>query len=302
MNIETAKKIPISLLLEKLGAIRTLQKQHHERYLSPWRREKTASFHVDIPKNVWYDHGEGIGGNGVDLVCEHLKRSGVDYTAGDALRWMRNMTEFSPINLPEPANIDRPKKLVIENVTVIKHLLLKRYIKERGIDFDLAKLYLKEVQIVSPDKNSRFSALGLENEDGGWELRNPFFKGCIGHKAPTFIRGNIPKPSNIDVSEGTFDFLTILTVEKKERLDGDFLVLHSVSCLNKGIPFIKSYGYRTLRSWLQNDKAGIKASETLQQFASTEEGLTFRSMNKFFLPHKDVNAWHINKLQMRAQP
>lgn len=302
MNIDSAKKIPLASILDQIGAVRTLQKPYHDRYLSPWRQERTASFHVDTEKNVWYDHGEGIGGNALDLVCEHLKRGGEDYTPADGLRWMRNMTGHIIINVAPKVKVTRPKKLVIENVADINHLQLCRYIKRRGIELDLARLYLKEVQVFNPEKATRFSALGMKNEDGGWELRNPFFKGCIGPKAPTFIRGKIPKPPTIDTSEGTFDFLTVLTVEKKERLDGDFLILHSVACLNKGIPFIKSYGYQWLRSWLQNDKAGMQASETLRQFVQEEEGLTFRPMNKLFQPYKDVNAWYMHNRGLKVTP
>ena len=38
-------------------------------FLSPLRSEDKASFKVDINLNRWYDHGAGIGGNVIDLVC-----------------------------------------------------------------------------------------------------------------------------------------------------------------------------------------------------------------------------------------
>lgn len=302
MNFQEAHKIPLSVILEKLSAVRKRQTQSEEWYLSPFRQERTASFHVNLIKNVWFDFGEEIGGSVIELACEHLKRSGEDYTREDGKRWLCNMTHSKPVeNLPKTLQ-KQTTKLIIEKVTDIHHLSLKRYLKDRGIEFALAKKYLKEVRIRNLEKDTAFYALGMKNEDGGWELRNPFYKGCIGPKAPTFIRGTIPKPTTIDISEGMFDFLTVLTIEKKEQLNGDFLVLNSVSCLNKGTPFIKSYGYEKLNSWLQNDEAGIKASERLKEFVAQEENLILQPMNKKFIPHKDINAWHMHINNLKVQP
>jgi hypothetical protein len=41
------------------------QKVHGPNYwfLSPFRADKTASFKVNIKLNVWYDHGDGRGGD-----------------------------------------------------------------------------------------------------------------------------------------------------------------------------------------------------------------------------------------------
>lgn len=68
MNIEQAKTISIAELLDKLNFKPLKIKGKRATYLSPIRQEKTASFNVDTEKNVWFDHGVGIGGDIVSLL------------------------------------------------------------------------------------------------------------------------------------------------------------------------------------------------------------------------------------------
>ena len=37
-------------------------------YFSPFREESVASLHIDREKNLWYDHGSGLGGTNVQLI------------------------------------------------------------------------------------------------------------------------------------------------------------------------------------------------------------------------------------------
>ena len=61
MNISDNKKI--TDFLQEQGHQPTSVKGNNWWYLSPLRDEHTASFKVDVNKNVWYDFGLGKGGN-----------------------------------------------------------------------------------------------------------------------------------------------------------------------------------------------------------------------------------------------
>ena len=91
------------------------------------------------------------------------------------------------------------------------------------------------------------------------------------------------------------DFLSAILMDKKEKLDGDSIVLNSVSLLSQAFPYIKNYGYETLLSWMDNDAAGKKATLDLDAFVQQQSGLKHKPMNKTYAPFKDVNAWHMNK-------
>src|SRR5690554_3880056 len=95
MDIKTIKNIPISVVMDKLGfcIIRTYSSDLW--YKSPFRKEKTASFKVDSKKNLYYDFGEGKGGNVFDLIMQ-LK----DYNFKEALHFLRN--EFDSFSFHQP--------------------------------------------------------------------------------------------------------------------------------------------------------------------------------------------------------
>ena len=58
MTTQQAKKIPLSILLEKLGFLPAKSKSDRNDvwFTSPFRPQETeASFHINVRKNVWYD-------------------------------------------------------------------------------------------------------------------------------------------------------------------------------------------------------------------------------------------------------
>lgn len=68
MNIEQAKQIPIVEVLDRLGHTPHRQVRDQLWYFSPFRSEATPSFKVNPIANLWYDFGEGRGGDVIDLV------------------------------------------------------------------------------------------------------------------------------------------------------------------------------------------------------------------------------------------
>ena len=69
INCETARDFSVIKTLEKLGHFPKRTTEKEAWFLSPFRSETQASFKVSKTKNRWYDHGEGVGGNVIDLVC-----------------------------------------------------------------------------------------------------------------------------------------------------------------------------------------------------------------------------------------
>ncbi|MDI9319042.1 MAG: CHC2 zinc finger domain-containing protein [Phycisphaerales bacterium] len=298
MNIEQAKAIPLSVILVKLGLSPHKQTNKEAWYYSPFRKEKTPSFHVHLQKNYWYDFGEGKGGDIVSFVCAYLAACHESNTVADALRWLGNMQGA----LPAFAAIDtsdcdtKDASLVFKEAKAITSPGLLQYLRRRGIPQKIAFLSLKEVLVFNKETGKSIYALGLLNEEGGYELRNVFFKGCVGRKDVSFIRG-VGSPKTIHVFEGFFDYLSVQTAQ---ALVGDVLILNSIACLQRAIGYIKGFGYSSVYSWLDNDAKGIQATEFFDAFCKTESGLMHLPQNKLYAPHKDVNAWHMHKLGLGA--
>ncbi|WP_421828352.1 toprim domain-containing protein [Larkinella sp.] len=268
-------------------------------YLSPLRAEKTASFQVDTRTNRWHDFGEGIGGDLVDFVCAYLKSTCEEHTVSDALRWIKNMggtpCEITPVYANTNEIVKDDFGLILKAKKNIQHLGLIHYLEKRGISLETACQQLKELRVHNSRTRKNFYALGFANEEGGFELRNPFFKGCLGSKAITFIRGRTTKPDLIHLFEGFMDYLSVISQLNGKGLKADTIILNSLSCLKQVTPYIRNYGYRIAYSWMDNDKAGEQATASLTEFFQTEADLKHTPMNKVYAPHKDVNAWHMHQ-------
>lgn len=300
MNIEQAKLIPLALILEKIGCKPAREKGHKSTYLSPVRNERTPSFHVNNDKNLWYDFGIGKGGNIIGFVCTYLESRKESCTVSDALRWLEIMSGSTPVIKPITLP-DNPKEecdLALKNVQPLKHPALKKYLEARGIPLDIAKPYIVELLIHNKASTKDFFALGFKNEDNGYEVRNQFFKGCIVPKTISFIRGKKPKPEGIHIFEGFMDYVSAITYHGITQFDDDTIVLNSLSCLKQATPYIRNYGYRFAYTWFDNDKAGQKCTDSLAEFFATEKDLRHKKMNDVYFPHKDVNAWHMNRLSL----
>lgn len=300
MNIEQAKGIPMSEILEKLGMKPSKQNNKEAWYHSPFRTEKTPSFHINFLKNCWYDFGDGIGGDVVAFVCEYLKAHNEGHTVSDALRWLGNMHGFPIIT----TNIDTSKchrkdpSLIFKDAKAIESNGLFRYLRSRGISRKVAEMHLKEVIVFNKETKKSIYALGLLNEEGGYELRNHFFKGCVGRKDVSFIRGSGLEPKTIHLFEGFFDYLSVITQQSNNTLHGDVIILNSIACVEKAIGYIKGFNYRTAFTWMDNDTKGKEATQFLDEFFKTEAGMKHLPQNSLYEGYKDVNAWHMHKLKL----
>jgi hypothetical protein len=300
MNIEQANRIPMDEILQKLGHSPTKQNNKEAWYHSPLRTEKTASFHITFSNNCWYDFGEGKGGDIVAFVCAYLNAQNESNTVADALRWLRNMHGFSAIaSIVDTTECQtKDPNLVLKDAKPIQSIGLIKYLQSRGIPLKVAQQQLKEVVVQNKTTKKTIYALGLLNEEGGYELRNPFFKGCVGRKDVSFIRGNGLKPRTIHLFEGFFDYLTVITHQSNKILEGDVIIMNSIACMEKALGYIKNFNYQTAYTWLDNDSKGKEATLFLQAFFKSEIGVNHFAQNHLYIPHKDVNEWHMHKLNL----
>lgn len=300
MNIEQAKAIPISVILDKLNLKPQRKNGHKTLYFSPLRREKTPSFWVDEKTNLWYDFGDAKwqGGDSIHLVRAYLDSENENCAVADALRWLRNMTGFVPVIKPvtDPEETPTEKSLVISHTGKITQKKLIEYASNRGIPLTVLNQQCGQAIVKNNKTQKKFYALCMRNELKGYELRNPFFKGCIGKKYITFIRGIQPKPDGINIFEGAFDYLSVIAQQEGIPLTNDAIVLHSLSNLKKAAAYIRNYGYRNCFTWMDNDKPGQEATKVWEEFCKTEQGLRHVPMNGLYAPYKDVNAAHMAKL------
>lgn len=257
-------------------------------YLSPFRDEKTASFKVNRRKNVWYDHGQGVGGSLIDFGLRYF-----NCQIPALLEKLTSQFPFHPQILP---TIAKPQgqaesSLRILDITSINSMDLFQYIKDRRIDFHIANSYCKQITFEIGNKTSK--ALGFPNDNGGYELRNPSFKGSVSPKATTTIR-NASK--EMSVFEGFFDFLSYLTIYQNQSLQmTNFLVLNSTAFFEKSRPIMEEY--EKVRLYLDHDFTGEGCAKLGLSWSQK-----YQDESKLYVGHKDLNEWvqSIGKAQKRS--
>ena len=301
MNIEQAKAIPMSEFLKKLNVLPYRDYPDSALYKAPHRTEKTASFRVSKVKNVWYDHGTGKGGTLFDFVIEYLKSQKEDYTPSDALRFINKIWDGQALQSFNAKIAEQEKeeyKLSLKSISELTYPVLIKYLKERGITEQLAKLNFKQAELLNSNTGKTFSAIAFKNESEGYELRNRLFKGCVNAKDISFIRGTKEQQSTINVFEGMLDYVSVLALLKVNKLPDDVIVLNSLSCLSKAFPFLTSDTYNYVYSWLDNDVAGESHRQILDDFIKAQDGIKHVSLHPKYAAHKDVNAWLMSQMNL----
>lgn len=258
MNIDQIKKIKLQEFLVTIDCKPVKQYGVNLMYLSPLRTEKHASFKVNTELNLWYDFGIGRGGNIIDLAELLYNSSDVSYLIHQI---ERNVPGCVSVSLPT-AKPNTPQNS-FENLQVlsITHPALINYLGERCIDIEIARTVCKELHFDTRGKH--YFGIGFPNIAGGYEIRNPFFKGCITPKDISHFYAEEPKKVCF-LFEGFMDFLSFMTLRRKEN-DGlkrqDYLVLNSVSNVKKALEPLSHY--ENVQCFLDNDEAGRNAYQAL---------------------------------------
>lgn len=250
MNCETARNLCIISALADMGYFPTRESNREAWFLSPFRKETKASFKVSKVLNRWYDHGEGIGGNLIDLMT---RISGC--SVSEVLELLDEGTYAMP-HAPIKATAKTKQGIIIGEVMDISQPALEQYLEGRCIPMAIARSHTKEVHFKMGNRN--YFAIGLKNNKGGWELRNSFQKLCSSPKTITHIKNDQEK---LVVVEGMFDFLSLKTMAPSWLKDSDILVLNSLAFANQLENFIGYY--KECRLLLDNDDAGDRMTKNL---------------------------------------
>lgn len=287
LTFNEAKQIPIVEYLDKLGITPAKIRGNDYWYYSPFRDERSPSFKVDAGLNLWYDHGSGEGGSIVDLGAKLHECSLPEFL--DKLA--DGISSFTGNKLKTPLERES-NKLEILQVKTLSDLGLIQYLRERGIDLRTAEKYCVEVDFRIRSKS--YNAIGFPTRSGIHELRNRWFKGSSSPKDISIVEGRRGK---VCVLEGFIDFLSLQQIKSQEMnrftIESSFIILNSLSMLNRSIPLIKDY--LEINLFLDNDNAGREAKEDL-----ITKGIQFNDVSKLYKDFKDVNEFLI-KSQSQVQ-
>lgn len=284
MTLEDIKKISIREYLGQIGISPAKENVRYGMYHSPFREDRDASMKVDYNQNLWIDYGTGEGGSILDLASRIEKCS-----IGEAIKKLNDKSFSFHGNNFVPAQQEPVIK--IEKIQPLANPALLDYLKERGINLNIAQVHCSEIYYHVGD--NPYFAIGFRNDTGGWELRNRYFKGSTTPKNITTINNG---SDTVMVFEGFIDFLSYLSLKQNASPAIDTTILNSVTNLAKAIPFLQFH--RTVHAFLDNDEGGRKSLASLRESLTSFEVVDHSA---FYRNHKDLNEYLQDKFKPKNQ-
>ena len=283
MTIDMAKQIDICDILDRLGEKCATRGSNESWYYAPKREENTPSFHVYKNGTRWHDFGNGQGGDIIDLVKYLFTIS----TTREALLKFEDIYSgvSSRFSLPrkeketlQSKGYNKGSDFKITTCELTSNLLM--YSRSRGIHDTVIKRVCKQVNFTTRTGN-RLYAIGFKNDNGGWEVRNTFYKGCLGEKSITSQIDLADDP--IVIFEGFFDYLSCIELGWIDPVYHNAVILNSTSLVDKAINFFFS---RQLILCLDNDTSGKAASNKIKACCNVVDDWSSR-----YNGYKDTNEY-----------
>ena len=272
------------------------------KYRSPFNpKERTPSFYVlrnhEGEFNNFKDFSSDRGGDIYKFVMlyfnigfKEAKEKITALTGADAPSTSNNNFSF---NQPTPKEQQPTYKIV--KTQPLQNKALLQYLNKRGISNDTLSLpqltdVLQDVYYEMNDK--RYFGIGFKNDSGEYEIRNQYFKACLGKKDITFISPS-PLGSRLKVFEGFIDYLSYLELSKgrEDRDMSDYIILNSLSMADRVLELIQGK-YELIELYLDNDKAGNEATSKIMANLSSVKIIDKR---KFYQAQKDVNEYLLKR-------
>lgn len=286
MTIEQAKSIAIAEYLQSCGITPVRVQGNSLWYLSPLRTESEPSFKVSQSRNEWYDFGLGKGGDIVSLAMQLHGTGSVAYALNAIGSNAPNLKPLS-FSFRQRESFDS-----FEDITVkpLGNAALLQFLAERQIPASLAKQACQEVYYKHNGKP--YFAIAFGNEQGGYELRNRYFKGCFAPKAVTAIQNGA---TSCCLFEGFMDYLSYMVLKQRNNpapsivKERDYFVLNSTNNTPKLLDRLSKY--EQIYCYLDNDEAGMRTTLDIQQ----RYGVKVSDQSVHYREYKDLNDYLCGK-------
>ncbi|MGV0923967.1 toprim domain-containing protein [Empedobacter tilapiae] len=282
MNLNDINKLDLEQILANYYLLKSIKKSEKSIWvISPFRpNESTPSFHISkiYKYDIWFDHGNGLGGKNVDFFMYYLKTD-----IKGVLKYF-NENSFSFQQQKSSNDILSPKNIysVLELKKITSFPLIK-YLDERKLPLEIVNRYCKEIHYKLNDK--KYYAIAFPNIQNGFEIRNKYVKICLVKKDISLIINN---QDQLKIFESWSDFISYLFLFPDDEFQHDFLILNSISLLKKRLDLINQY--EKIESYLDHDDVGKSATD----FLETELKNKVKDDSFFYKNFKDLNEYIIN--------
>ncbi|MGQ2091169.1 toprim domain-containing protein [Ornithobacterium rhinotracheale] len=239
--------------LENKGIVSFNRKTGHDHYFL------TENNKFSVKEDSYYDFKKGEGGKIIKAVMQLEDKSWKE-----AIDFLKDFSNTEIVQNAEKRqsvekNVSSATKPKINHILRPNNEALLQYFEDRGISSDILQSNTKQVHYAVNDK--KYFGIGLKNDSGGYEIRNPFMKTKLGTSDITSITGE--KKSMI-VFEGMTDMLSFLQLSKDNNMENkhNLVVLNSVTNADKFIDKHKDFSGKIFLI-LDGDKAGDETTKKI---------------------------------------
>lgn len=257
---------PIQQVLTALG--RSTVHTGSGMYWSPFREERTPSFHISRDGHQWYDFGEGAGGSVLTLVCRLLGCDG-----GKAYDFLASLSscviplDYDSCMRHEGRRIQDNRIAIMDMFTPFSDEALLEYARGRGISRDTLEKWCCEIFFMC-GRSTALSGIGFRNDSDGVVIRTPSLKRCTSSNITTIMADRDNPTDMCMVFEGFFDFLSISEMENG-GLPCDMCILNSVVNDMKAVRWMAMH--RNVILMLDNDRSGRLSAEKIRLILGSDE-------------------------------
>ena len=261
--ISKARTVSITDYLATLGIQPVKTSGKSLVYDSPFREEKTASFHVYLSDNRFHDFGDTSKGKNVIDLVQNLY--GISFAQAVELLVGTDLPVIPISSFVRQKTENESIKQIITEIKPLQNSLLVKYCQDRAISFEVASKWFKEVHYTYNQK--RYFGVGIQNDLGGYVTRNALMRhpNNIGIAGITTIKST--NTQSLAIFEGYFDYLSAIIHYGRNTPTNTVIILNSVSNLKQAFPLILEANKINL--YLDNDTAGQKAVEAIKATGKT---------------------------------
>ena len=256
--VENTSVVDYFFYLEQKNRVKFDRQRGHDYYFV------TDNEKFSVDEKGYYDFKAGKGGKIIKAVMQMEGKNWLE--AVNFLKDFSNTTisqsaQTARDRRPAPTQHSNTPHSVITNIVVPNNDKLLEYFAQRGISKEILQQYTQQVHYRNIKENKDYFGIGIPNQSGGYDIRNPYIKAKVGASDMTVIPGT---RNEAVVFEGMTDMLSYLQMAKDNGKPNDrtLVVLNSVTNTGTFIERFKNYTGK-IHLFLDGDKAGDDATQSV---------------------------------------
>nr|WP_314753110.1 toprim domain-containing protein [uncultured Capnocytophaga sp.] len=260
--VKNTSTVDYFFYLERQGRVK-FDRQHGHDYYFLTDNEK---FSVD--EKGYYDFKAGKGGQIFKAVMELEKKTWKeaveflkDFSNTTISQSVKNQKAENKRLTPTQHYTEKAPSTKITQVTVPNNDKLLEYFAGRGISKEILQQYAQQVHYRNNSDGKNYFGIGLRNQSGGYDVRNPYVKAKVGASDISIITGT---RNEMVVFEGMTDMFSYLQMAKDNGKPNDrtLVVLNSITNTGTFIEQFENYTGK-IHLFLDGDKAGNDATQNI---------------------------------------